>query len=226
MKITDWPSCERPREKLLRQGAESLADAELLAVFLRTGIKGLTAVDLGRKLINRFGSIGKFLNAEKAEILIEHGMGPSKYAQLIAVLELAKRAAEEELKQKDVFTDVDEVKCYVQQQMSGLRQEVFAVLFLDSQHQLLAFRKLFFGTINAAAVYPREIVKQALADNAAAVILVHNHPSGVAEPSQADINITNQIQQALSLIDIRVLDHFIVGHANSVSFAQRGLIQP
>lgn len=223
MKITDWPSSERPREKLLREGAESLADAELLAVFLRTGMRGLTAVDLGRKLINRFGSLGAFLNADKKDVLAELGMGPSKYAQLAAVIELAKRSEGERLKRQDVFTDVDAVKVYIQRQMAGLKQEVFAVLFLDSQHQLLAFRKLFFGTINAAAVYPREIVKQAMADNAAAVILVHNHPSGVAEPSQADISITTQIQKALALVDIRVLDHFVVG-ATTVSFAQRGLI--
>ena len=161
MKITDWPSDERPREKLIREGPESLADAELLAIFLRTGIRGLTAVDLGRRLINRFGSLSEFLNAQPQEVLAEQGMGPSKYAQLAAVIELAKRAAGEDLKRRDVFTDVDAVKLYIQRQMLGLTQEVFAVLFLDSQHQLLAFRKLFYGTINAAAVYPREIVKQA-----------------------------------------------------------------
>ena len=224
MKITDWPRSERPIEKVLSHGVESLADAELLAVFLRTGVKGLNAVDLGRQLISRFGSVRGFLQADKADILKHSGIGPSKYAQLTAVLELAKRSLEESLKCKDVFTDVNAVRAYIQQQMSGLKREVFALLLLDSQHQLIAFRKLFFGTINSAAVYPREIVKQALSDNAAAVILVHNHPSGIAEPSQADVCITVQIQQALSTIDIRVLDHFVVAGTTTVSFAQRGLI--
>ena len=224
MKITDWPCDERPREKLLRNGADSLADAELLAVFLRTGIKGSTAVDLGRKLIVKFDGLAEFLAASKQEILAQDGIGPSKYAQLIAALELAKRCTAAKLKRLDVFTDVDAVRFYVQREMANLNQEVFAVLFLDSQHRLLAFRKMFFGTINAAAVYPREIVKQALDDNAAAVILVHNHPSGVAEPSQADISITRQIKLALELIDVRVLDHFVVGDSVTVSFAERGLI--
>ncbi|MBT0586743.1 RadC family protein [Alteromonas oceanisediminis] len=224
MKITDWPKSERPREKLLLTGAESLSDAEILAVFLRTGVQGKSAIDLARDILNQFGDLGQFVSAKKQRMIAQPGIGLAKYAQLVCAMELANRCTEYQLKRQDVFTSVDAAKRYVQQQMRFLTQEVFALLMLDSQHQLIAFRKMFFGTINSAAVYPRELVKQALEDNAAAVILVHNHPSGVAEPSQADIAITEQIRNAMHIIDIRVLDHFVVGGATTVSFAERGLL--
>ena len=224
MKITDWPKSERPREKLLINGVGSLSDAEILAIFLRTGIHGKSAVDVARDILNKFGDLSQFINAKKQHMMAQPGMGVAKYAQLVCAMELASRCTSHQLKRLDVFTSVDAAKQYVQQQMCSLSQEVFALLLLDSQHQLIAFRKMFFGTINCAAVYPRELVKQALEDNAAAVILVHNHPSGIAEPSQADIAITEQIRSALSMIDVRVLDHFVVGRGVTVSFAERGLL--
>ncbi|WP_417511769.1 RadC family protein [Methylophaga sp.] len=222
MAIKDWPADDRPREKLLLSGAKALSDAELLAIFLRTGVKGFSAVDLARKLIHEFGSLRRLLEADQQEFCQGHGLGQAKYVQLQAVLEMGRRHLESSLKHGDAFTDADTTMRYIKQRLRAYPHEVFACLYLDNQHRFLQFDELFRGTIDGASVYPREVVKSALQHNAAAVILAHNHPSGIAEPSQADINITKRIQSALDLVDIRVLDHIIVGDADVTSLAQLG----
>jgi DNA repair protein RadC len=224
MKIQDWPINERPREKLLQLGANTLTDAELLAILINTGTRGKSAVELARMAINEFGGVQSLLFASKKHLIKLPGLGDAKYALLQACNELFKRAMAEKLKQQDSFTSADTASDYLRAQLSQNKREVFAMLMLDSQHQLIAYREMFKGTINSAAVYPRELVKQAMDDNAAAVILAHNHPSGVAEPSQADIQITQRIKQAFALVDVTVLDHFVIGHSSAVSFAQRGLL--
>lgn len=222
MAIKDWPADDRPREKLLNSGAQTLSDAELLAIFLRTGVSGLSAVDLARQLLSEFGSLRALLEADKTTFCSGHGLGQAKFVQLQAVLEMGRRHLESTLTRGDAFTDCDTTQRYLKQRLRPYAFEVFACLFLDNQHRLIHFEELFRGTIDGASVYPREIVKQALAHNAAAVILAHNHPSGVAEPSQADIQITRRIRSALQLVDIRVLDHIIVGDAETTSLAQQG----
>ena len=224
MKITDWPAQERPREKLLIHGAESLNDSELLAIFLRTGITGLSAVDLARNLLLEFGSLRKLVNATEQEFCQVKGLGQAKYVQLQACVEMSQRCLAETLDRVDVFHSVQETQNYLISKLRDQPQEVFAILMLDSQHRLIKFRPMFYGTIDSASVYPRVLVQQALQDNAAAVILAHNHPSGIAEPSQADKHITQRIAQAFHLLDIKVLDHFVIGDGVAVSFAQRGLI--
>lgn len=224
MAIKDWPAEKRPREKLLQRGAHALTDAELLAIFLRTGVNGLSAVDLAQRLLHDFGSLRALLEADEAQFCQGHGLGQAKYVQLQAVLEMSRRHLESSLLKGDAFTDATLTARYFKQRLRPHQQEVFACLFLDNQHQMLAFEELFFGTIDQASVYPREIVKRALKHNAAAVILGHNHPSGIAEPSRADIQITRHIQQALDLVSIRVLDHLIIGEAEPTSFAQSGLL--
>jgi DNA repair protein RadC len=224
MKITDWPLHERPREKLLKQGAPSLSDAELLAIFLRTGIRGTSAVDLARALLNQFGSLRGLLNAQQASFCQAKGVGPAKFVQLQAVLEIAQRYFAEQLDKTEAFNNAQATKVYLITKLRDQANEVFAMLLLDSQHRLIKFRPMFYGTIDSASVYPRVLVKQALEDNAAAVILAHNHPSGVAEPSHADLHITKRIVDAMNLVDIKVLDHFVIGDGTAVSFAQRGLI--
>lgn len=224
MAIKDWPADDRPREKLLLSGAKALSDAELLAIFLRTGVKGFSAVDLARKLINEFGSLRQLLEADQQQFCKGHGLGQAKYVQLQAVLEMGRRHLESSLKHGDAFTDADNTMRYIKQRLRAYPHEVFACLYLDNQHRFLQFDELFRGTIDGASVYPREVVKAALKHNAAAVILAHNHPSGVAEPSQADIHITKRIKSALDLVDIRVLDHIIVGDAEVTSLAQRGCL--
>ncbi len=223
MAITDWPSDERPREKLLAHGAQSLTDAELLAIFLRTGIKGKSAVDLARDLINDFGSLHSLFTADLKTFTAHKGLGNAKYAQLQAVLTMASRHLKESLKQQPEFTSPQQTKDYCQMLLADKPYEVFACLMLDNKHRLIEFRELFRGTIDGASVYPREVVKQALADNAAAVILVHNHPSGNPSPSQADKAITQKLTDALNLMDIRVLDHLIIGH-DVLSMAELGMI--
>ena len=213
MTITDWPADERPREKLLSRGADALSDAELLAIFLRTGVSGVTAVDLAREL----------LAASETEFCKQHGLGRAKYAQLQAVLEMARRHLMESLQRGDALCSPQQTRHYLCAQLQGYPHEVFACLCLDNRNRVIAFDKMFYGTIDGASVYPREVVKQALKKNAAAVIFAHNHPSGVAEPSAADEQITQKLKQALALVDIRVLDHLIVGDS-VVSFAERGLI--
>ena len=224
MAISHWPKEERPREKLLSKGAAALSDAELLAIFLRTGLPGITAIDLARALLSEFGSIGALLSARQDAFCERKGLGPAKFAQLQAALELTSRYIKEELRANPIFTSPQMVRDYLAVQMRGYQREVFVILLLDSRHQLLDFHELFQGTIDMASVYPREIVKLALQNNAAAVIVAHNHPSGVAEPSQSDIAITKRIKQALALVDIRLLDHFIIGRGAVTSLADSGQV--
>jgi DNA repair protein RadC len=224
MKLTHWPSHERPREKLLQFGAETLSDAELLGIVIGNGTKGKNAVELARDALSKHGSIRAIMTANKSQLSSSQGFGLAKYATLHACMELTKRSLAEVMQKPHSFTHADSASNYLLAHLRDKPHEVFSMLLLDSQHKLIAFRQMFKGTINSAAVYPRELVKQALEDNAAAVILAHNHPSGVAEPSQADIQITDRIRKAMELIDVRVLDHFVVGDDSVVSFAQRGLL--
>ncbi|CCE21830.1 MULTISPECIES: RadC family protein [Methylotuvimicrobium] len=224
MAIKDWPADERPREKLLQKGSNALTDAELLAIFLRTGTPGKSAVDLARDLLNDFGSLKALLDADLERFCQSVGLGPAKYAQLQAVLEMARRHFCEILQRGDALTSPDITRAYLSAQLRGYSYEVFACLFLDNQHRVLKLEELFRGTIDSASVYPREVAKAALQHNAAAVIFAHNHPSGISEPSQADRHITDKLKQALALFDIRVLDHFIIGDGLPYSFAEHGLI--
>ena len=224
MSITQWPLQERPREKLLNLGPSALSDAELLAIFLRTGCAGKSAVDLARDLLGQFGGLRQLLAADKDSFCRAHGLGSAKFSQLQAVMEMARRHLSEGLRAGDVLSSAKTTRDYVTAQLRHRTQEVFAVLFVDNRHRLIAFEEMFFGTIDGASVYPREVVKKALAHNAAAVILTHNHPSGIAEPSQADMRITEQLQSALELVDVRVLDHLVVGDGEVVSFAEHGLL--
>ena len=224
MAITDWPEAERPREKLLAQGCTALSDAELLAIFLRTGVAGLTAVDLARDLLGHFGGLRALLQADIGEFCNGKGLGTAKFAQLQAVLEMSRRHLRETLARDSALESPQQTRDYLTSCLRDCHNERFCCLFLDNQHRVLAFETLFTGTINAANVYPREVVKRALELNAAAAILAHNHPSGVAEPSRADIDITERLQRALALVDIRLLDHFVVGDGEPVSFAERGLL--
>ncbi|MDK9724563.1 MAG: DNA repair protein RadC [Sterolibacteriaceae bacterium MAG5] len=226
MAITDWPAGERPRERLLARGAAALADAELLAIFLRVGIVGKSAVDLARELLARFGgSLGQLANASAASLAELPGIGPAKAAQLLAALELARRALAEEIRSRDLLSSPVAVRAWLRLQLAALPHEVFCALWLDSQNRLIAFDELFRGTLAQTSVYPREVVKRALACNAAAVVFAHNHPSGAAEPSRADEALTQALRQALALVDIKLLDHFIVaGPAEPLSFAERGLL--
>lgn len=223
MAITDWPREERPREKLLLKGATALSDAELLAIFLRTGIAGISAVDLSRQLLTEFGSLRALLTAPQNEFCQHKGLGNAKYAQLQAVMEMANRHFSETLKRKDCLTSPVDTMAYLHSQLRDRKHEVFACVMLDNRNRVIVFREMFRGTIDGASVYPREVVKQALADNAAGVILAHNHPSGIAEPSQADLAITERLKKALELVDIRVLDHVIIGD-ETLCFSERGLI--
>lgn len=222
--IKNWPEAERPREKLLKRGAEVLSDAELLAIFLRTGVPGTSAVDLARQLLTDFGGLRPMLEAERWEFCRGKGLGDVKYIQLQAVLEMARRHLAETLQRGDAVTSPGALRDYLSSRLRHRQREVFCCLHLDSQHRVIAFDELFEGTLNAASVYPREVVQAALGKNAAAVILVHNHPSGVSEPSQADIWITERLTRALELVDIQVLDHMIVGEGAALSFVEQGLL--
>jgi DNA repair protein RadC len=223
MAISHWPVSERPREKLLLRGAEALSDAELLAIFLRTGCKGMTAVDLARHLLEDFGSLKALLQASQPEFCSRAGLGSAKYAQLQAILEMSRRHMFEQLRRGDALCSPDQTRRYLSAQLAGYPHEVFACLFLDNRNRVIHFDKMFYGTIDGASVYPREVVRAALKNNAAAVIFAHNHPSGVAEPSHADERITQRLKDALALVDVRVLDHIVVGD-ELVSFAERGLL--
>lgn len=223
MAISDWPSAERPREKLIHRGASALSDAELLAIFLRSGIAGISAVDLARQLLLDFGSLRSILNASADELCRRKGVGMAKFVQLQAALEITRRHMAENLMREDCLTSPEQTMNFLRAQLRDYDYEVFACLMLDNRNRVIACRELFRGTIDGASVYPREVVKQALADNAAAVILAHNHPSGVCEPSQADIRITRDLKAALALVDIRLLDHVIVGDEISC-LSERGLI--
>lgn len=224
MAITDWPTEERPREKLLKRGASALSDAELLAIFLRTGVKGKTAVDLARDLLDQHGSLRSLLAAEQKEFCASQGLGSAKYAQLQAVLEMGKRHLWETLVRSEALANPEDTRRYLTARLREHRNEVFACLFLDNKNRIIEYEELFFGTIDGASVHPRQIVQRALSHNAAGLILAHNHPSGVAEPSQADRQITQRIKEALSLLDIRVLDHLVIGDGEIASLAEIGWI--
>jgi DNA repair protein RadC len=223
--ITDWPEQERPRERLMAQGAAALSDAELLAIFLRVGIKGKSAVDLARDLLGHFGSLNNLFAASPEALQAIPGMGMAKYAQLQAVLEMSRRALGETLRQRDMLGSPEQVRDWLRLRLASLPHEVFMVLLLDAQNRLIEAVELFRGTLTQTSVYPREVVKLVLAHNAAAVILAHNHPSGTAEPSNADELLTRALKQALAVVDVRTLDHFVVaGNARPISFAERGLL--
>jgi len=224
MSIAHWPEAERPREKLLQRGPAVLSDAELLAIFLRTGIKGCSAVDMGRQLIQRFGSLGKLLSAEPGDFARGSGLGPAKYAQFMAVKELARRLLAEDLQLGDVLDSPEAVRHYLRLAIGNQEVEVFLVLFLNAQNRLLAVEELTRGTLTETRVYPREVARRALQHNARAVIVAHNHPSGVAEPSAADRALTATLKQALQLVDINLLDHFVVTGAHAESLAERGWV--
>lgn len=222
MSIKDWPAQERPREKLLERGAQALTDAELLAIFLRTGVAGKSAVDLARQLLGEFGSLRALLEADLAAFSAHLGLGPAKFSRLQAVLEMGRRHLAEGLKRDSALESPQQVRDYLKARLRHEPHEIFGCLFLDTRHRVLAFEALFHGTIDGASVYPRQVVKRALAHNAAAVILTHNHPSGIAEPSQADRLLTTRLKDALALVDVRVLDHFIVGDGEPLSMAEYG----
>ena len=223
MAISDWPAQERPRERLLALGAAALSDAELLAVFLRTGVRGKSAVDIARELLAHFGGLAGLLAAGCAAQGVK-GLGLAKAAQLAAVPEVARRCLGEELRNGNALTSPAAVRDYLRLVLGAREHEVFVTLFVDAQHRVIRFEELFRGTLTQTSVYPREIVKAALAANAAAVIFAHNHPSGVAQPSQADELLTRQLKEALALVDVKVLDHFIVAGNECLSFAERGLL--
>jgi DNA repair protein RadC len=224
MAITDWPLDDRPREKLLAKGPQALSDAELVAIFLRTGVKGKSAVELARDQLLRFGSLSALAAAGNESFCAGPGLGPAKYAQLQAALEIARRTLREKLDAGSAMSAPGAVRDYLRLMLHGRPHEVFVVVYLDAQHRVLASEELFRGTLTQTSVYPREVVKRALHFNAAAVIFAHNHPSGVAEPSRADESLTAALKQSLSMVDVRVLDHFVVAGDSALSFAERGLI--
>ncbi len=225
MAITDWPIDERPREKLLQRGPGALTDAELLAIFLRTGIQGKSAVQLGREIMEHFGSFSALLTATEADMRVVKGVGTAKMALLSAIVEISKRLLMEELNRKEiVLTSSDSVKRYLQLHYHNRKYESFVVLFLDVKNRLVSVKEMFKGTLTRTSVYPREVVKEALDQNAANVILSHNHPSGVPDPSRADIDLTQQLKEALRLVDVTVLDHIVVAGNSTCSFAEQGLL--
>lgn len=224
MAICDWPEGERPREKLLHRGAAALSDAELLAIFLRTGVAGRSAVDLARDLLSKHGGLRQLLDADRQRFCETRGLGTTKYVQLQAVLELGRRYLEATLQRGDPLESVGTTRQYLAARLRHEPHEVFACLFLDSRHRVIVFEELFRGTIDGASVHPRQVVKRAIYHNAAAVILAHNHPSGIAEPSRADEQITLRLKELLAIMDMRLLDHFVIGDGEIVSFAERGLL--
>lgn len=224
MAIRDWPIDERPREKLLKRGAAALSDAELLAILLRTGVVGMSAVDLGRELIRRFGNLNGLFAARESELCDAPGMGPAKYVQFQAILEIARRVLAEDLQRGDVLSSPHAVNAYLRLYFQKHEREAFVAIFVDMQHRVITVEELFAGTLSQTSVHPREIVKRALLLNAAAVLFAHNHPSGVAEPSLADRRLTQVLKDALNICDVRVLDHLIVGDGKPYSFAEHGLL--
>ncbi|SEK38768.1 DNA replication and repair protein RadC [Roseateles sp. YR242] len=224
MTFLSHPADARPREKLLARGPESLADTELLAILLRTGVKGQPVLALARNLLDRFNGLAGLLRASPEALSQVHGLGPSKQATLAAVMELARRGLREDLAEQHVFQSVDAVRTFLRLHLDALPHECFAVMFLDIRHRLIRLDNMFRGTLSHTIAYPREVVKRALALEAGAVILAHNHPSGVAEPSEADISLTRAMKQALALVDVPVLDHFVVGAGNAVSMAELGML--
>ncbi|HEY6642070.1 RadC family protein [Povalibacter sp.] len=224
MSICDWPVGERPREKLLELGPQALSEAELLAILIRTGTRGRSAIDVARDLLTEFGSLRSLLTADKEKVCAAHGLGPARYAALQAALELTRRHYQQLMLTGSALANPRATKEFMRMRLRDLPYEVFCCVYLDNRNRVIAFDELFRGTIDGASVHPREVVKEALARNAAGVILAHNHPSGVAEPSQADELITRRLKQALALVDIRVLDHLIIGDGVCESFAERGLL--
>jgi DNA repair protein RadC len=222
--MKDLPAAMRPREKLLSLGPAALADAELLALLLRTGMKGLGVLQMAEQMLGQLGGIAGLLHAAPAQLRQVKGLGPAKRAELLAVMEIARRGLQGELRTQPVFNSPQMVKDYVQLRLGALPHEVFAVLFLDAQHRLIVCEELFRGTLTQTSVYPREVVKRSLELNAASVILAHNHPSGTLEPSRADELLTQTLRSSLQLIDVRVLDHLVVAHTGAMSFAERGLL--
>ena len=224
MSIVDWPSRERPQEKLLSYGPGLLSDAELIAILLRTGSRGKTAVDVARDLLQSYGGLRGLLTADRFSICRHRGLGGTKYAILQASLELGRRFLAERMQDVDALTSPQAARAYLRAKLRDLPYEVFGCLYLDTKHRPIAFKELFRGTIDGASVYPREVVRTVLATNAAAVIVAHNHPSGVAEPSAADQALTQRLKAALALIDVRLIDHIVIGEGDSVSFSERGLL--
>lgn len=224
MSIRQWPAAERPREKLLQRGPAALSDAELLAIFLRTGVSGCSAVDLARELLQEYGGLRPLLDASETRFCRSRGLGRAKYCQMQAVLEMSRRHLQEALQRGVTIDSARMCAEFVQLRLRGKKREHFLCLFLDSQHQLIACESLFQGTIDGAAVYPREVLRRALELQAAALIFAHNHPSGISEPSQADRDITARLKRALALVDIPVLDHLIVGDTEVCSMAELGLV--
>jgi DNA repair protein RadC len=224
MALKDIPPAARPREKLLAHGAGALADAELVALLLRTGLPGVSVLQLAQAILDDLGGLTGLLHAQPAELRRIKGLGPAKRAEIAAIMELARRSLVEELSTRPVFDAPSKVKDYLRLQLGSRAHEIFAVLFLDAQNRLLRLEEMFRGTLTQTSVYPREVVKRALELHAAAVILAHNHPSGLAEPSRADEYLTQTLRSALALVDIRVLDHLVVGQSDVVSFAERGLL--
>jgi DNA repair protein RadC len=222
MAIRHWPESERPREKLLERGAHALSDAELLAVLFGSGVRGNSAVELARALIGEFGSLRALLNAERSLLTRQRGVGPARYAVLKAALELARRHFREALRAGPALAAPEATRTFLLAQLRDRPYEVFCCLYLDNRHRLIVFEELFRGTIDRAGVHPREVLRQTLVHNAAAVIFAHNHPSGVLEPSQADELITRRLKEALALVDVRVLDHFIIGDGHCYSFSEHG----
>jgi DNA repair protein RadC len=222
MAISDWPLAERPRERLLAEGAKALSDAELVAVLLRTGLRGKTAVDLARDLLKKYNGVAAMLEAADLETVT--GLGPAKRAQFAAAIELSRRALQEELEKRNALTSPGAVRDYLRLALGRREQEVFVCIWLDAQHKVIRIDEAFKGTLTQTSVYPREIVKMAIARSAAAVIFAHNHPSGVAQPSQSDELLTRNLKEALELIEVKVLDHFVVAGHQAISFAERGLL--
>jgi DNA repair protein RadC len=224
MAIRDWPEDERPREKLLARGPAALSDAELLAILLRIGVKGKSAVDLGRELIQRFGGLNQLFAASEAVLSEAPGMGPAKYVQFQAILEIARRVLVEDMKRGDLLSSPQAVRDYLRLYFQKHQREAFVVIFLDTQHRVVTVEELFAGTLHQTSVHPREIVKRALTLNASAAVFAHNHPSGIAEPSASDRHLTQVLKDALAVVEVRVLDHFVVGDGVPYSFAEHGLL--
>ena len=223
MSIKLWPASERPQEKLLCRGAAALSDAELLALFIRTGIQGKTAVDLGRDLLCEFGGLRQILTADQKRLCGFSGFGPARYALLQAAREVGRRFLDQSLRKQGPLSSPSDAADFLTHQLRDRKREVFAIIYLDTRHQVIDYEELFIGTLNGATVHPREVVRSVLDHNASAVILAHNHPSGIAEPSQSDVALTKRLRDSLDLIDVRLLDHLVIGDGEYVSLSDRGL---